>query len=168
MAAIACYGSCFFQFSHTVFGASWAKNQRFKNESVTDWTTIKNLTHLAAFSALPPPSLAPVWAVELTPPLRQRWPDSADPGPRRSPQTHLHQSSWTGVLERNHLVIVRAKYILWCVLDLILEWFNELTLTTFHLSLTTSVTDRMSVCSAAPLILSVLSCSLHLASVAPH
>lgn len=45
-----------------------------------------------------------------------------------------------------------------------------ISLTTFHLSRTRSATDRMSVCSPAPLILSALNCSLQLASAsqAPH
>lgn len=52
-----------------------------------------SITHPEASSTQPPPSSAPVWVVEQTPPLRQQCPGSTDPKPRRSPQTPLHLSS---------------------------------------------------------------------------
>lgn len=52
-----------------------------------------DITHPEASSALPPPSSAPVWVVEQTPPLRRQWPGSTDPKPHRSPQTRLRLSS---------------------------------------------------------------------------
>lgn len=68
-----------------------------------------SITHPEASSTQPPPSSAPVWVAEQTPPLRQPCPGSTDPKPRRSPQTPLHLSSlpeMKGVL----IVVKRPKY----------------------------------------------------------
>lgn len=133
-----------------------------------------SITHPEASSAQPPPSSAPVWVAEQTPPSRRQWPGSADPKLRRSPQTRLHLSSSP---EKKGVFTVNTKngcgetipLLFFVCLDFVL-WLPSVILTTFHLSLTTSATDRMSVCSPAPLILSALSYCLHLASVthAPH
>ncbi len=126
-----------------------------------------NIAHPEASSARPPPSSAPAWVVEQTPPLRQQWPGSTDPKPRRSPQTRLHLSSSP---EKKGSFIINPKYYAVSSMTACDFPLPSATLTTFHLSLTTSATDRMSVCSPAPLILSALSYSPHLASVtqAPH
>lgn len=136
-----------------------------------------SITHPEASSTQPPPSSAPVWVVEQTPPLRQQCPGSTDPKPRRSPQTPLHLSSLPE-MKGVFIVVKPPKYDCgemiphhWHFFLIFILWFpSASTLTTFHLSLTTSATDRMSVCSPAPLILSALSYTLQLASVtqAPH
>lgn len=78
-----------------------------------------SITHPEASSTQPPPSSAPVWVAEQTPPLRQPCPGSTDPKPRRSPQTPLHLSSlpeMKGVL----IVVKRPKYD--CGEMILLHW----------------------------------------------
>lgn len=112
------------------------------------------VTYPEVSSARPPPSLALVWVAERTQLLRLRWLGSTDPELRRSPQSLLRLSS----LSKTDALLSQP------VNDQDLPTRCPLvTLTTFHLSRTTSPTDRMSVCSAAPLILRVF--NLHLASV---
>lgn len=121
-----------------------------------------SITHLEASSAQPLPSSALAWAAEQTQPSMPLWPGSADPEPHRFPQTHLHLSSWP---EREGNSHCQNKCIIVKKWTSVIFLPSKVGLTTFHLSLTTSPTDRMSVCSAAPLILSALSYSLQLASV---
>lgn len=54
---------------------------------------MNSITHLEVSSTPPPPSLALVWDVERTLPLRQQWTGSTDPELHRPLQSHLHRSS---------------------------------------------------------------------------
>lgn len=54
---------------------------------------MNSITHPEVSSVQPPPSLALVWDVERTLPLRQQWTGSTDPKLHRPLQTPLHQSS---------------------------------------------------------------------------
>lgn len=131
--------------------------------SFCQWQGEARVTHPGVSSALPPPSSAPVWVAEQTPPLRQQWPGWTDPEPRKSPQNHLHRSSSPGMKGLLSILSQKMKWLFSLVdADVVIP------LTTFHLSLTTSATDRMSVCSPAPLIPSALSYNLASVSQDAH
>lgn len=72
----------------------WRKlNQPLLTEKIQRRGWINSITHPEVSSTLPPPSLALVWDVERTLPLRQQWTGSTDPKLHRPPQTLLHLSS---------------------------------------------------------------------------